>query len=356
MRVGVNTLFLIPEEVGGSEIYVRNVLPLLPKLDPALELVVFTNRENHDTFAEYERVALDVPARSRARRILAEQGKLVAAARRARPDLLFSPGYTAPLRSPCPQIVAILDVQFCEHPEDFSWLSLQAQRFLVGRASRVADAILTLSEFSRGQLESHLKVPSEKIVVTPLAPSEVFFSPQPCVMDKPFLLYVSNTYPHKNAARLARAFLKIALQIPHDLVIVGQPRAGEPPRDPRIKRIHYLPHGPELAGLFCACDLFVFPSMYEGFGLPVVEAMASGARVVAADAASIPEVAGDAATYFDPVSEDSIGEAILAALSEPAEIRAKFVEKGRTRARSFTWDRCARQTLVAFQQVLGQDT
>lgn len=353
MRVGVNTLFLIPDEVGGAEVYVRGVLPRLCALDPSLELVLFTNRENHETFAEFDRIPLHVPARCRPWRVLAEQTMLVAAARRAHLDLLFSPGYTAPLRAPCPQVVAILDTQFCEHPEDFPWLSLQAQKFLITRAARVADVITTLSEFCRGQIEMHLKVPSQKIIVSPLAPAPAFSGPQPCRLQKPFLLFVSNTYLHKNGARLARAFLNIAHKVPHDLVIVGQSRAGEPPPNPRIKRFFHLLHaGPELVGLFQGCDLFVFPSLYEGFGLPVVEAMAAGARVVAARAASIPEVAGDAATYFDPTSEEAIGRAILDVLDEPPKTRQRFIEIGRARARQFTWDRCARQTLAAFDQAL----
>ncbi|MBN2310353.1 MAG: glycosyltransferase family 4 protein [Candidatus Hydrogenedentes bacterium] len=352
MRLGVNTLFLIPEEVGGTEIYVRSVLPAMGRAEPGLEIVVFTNRENHDSFAGFERVPLDVQARSRPRRIAAEQIRLPRAARRAGVDVLYSPGYTGPLRAPCPQVVTIHDTQFLDFPEDFPWFSRTVQRFLIGGVARRAEAITTVSEFSRGRIAHHFRVPPERVIVAHSSLSGIFTTPQPCTMPKPFLLYVANTYPHKNAALLVNAFARIADSIPHTLVIVGQPRAGEPPAHPRVKRIHYIPYL-ELVGLFQHCDLLVFPSLYEGFGRPVVEAQEAGTRVIAAQAGAVPEIGGDGASYFDAAREESIADAILAALDEPAEVRARYLRAGRENAKRFTWDECARQTLRACRLALG---
>ncbi|GMV94306.1 MAG: glycosyl transferase [Candidatus Hydrogenedentota bacterium] len=295
---------------------------------------------------------IDVPAQSRARRVIAEQVVLPGAAARAGIDILYSPGYTLPLRAPCPQVVTIHDTQFLDHPPDFPWLSRQVQRVLVGRGARVARAIATVSSFSRGRIARYFGVPEEKIFVAHSALSGLFEIPRSCPVDKPYLLYIANTYPHKNAPRLVRAFAEIADQLPHRLVICGQPREGEPPPHPRVDRIHHIPYE-QLIGLVQGADLMVFPSLYEGFGRPVVEAQEAGTRVIAANNASIPEIGGDGASYFDATTEESIGEAILAALSESVDERHRYLDAGRRNAKRFTWEACARQTLAAFRHALG---
>ncbi len=295
---------------------------------------------------------VDVPAQSRVRRVIAEQVTLPRAATRAEIDVLYSPGYTLPLRAQCPQVVTIHDTQFLDYPPDFPWLSRQAQRVLVGRGARVAGAITTVSSFSRGRIARYFGVPEEKIFVAHSALSGLFESPQPCPVEKPYLLYIANTYPHKNAPRLVGAFARIADQIPHRLVICGQPREGEPPVHPRVERIHHIPYE-HLIGLVQGADLMVFPSLYEGFGRPVVEAQEAGTRVIAANSASIPEIGGNGATYFDATTVEGIAEAILGALSESAEERQRYIEAGQRNAKRFTWEACAHQTLEAFHHALG---
>jgi len=353
MRIGVNTLFLIPREVGGTEIYVRSVLPALQSVESSLDVVVFTNRENHDSFDAFERILIDIPAQSRARRVIAEQRLLPRAVTRTGIDVLYSPGYTMPWRAPCPQVVTIHDTQFLDFPPDFPWWSRQVQRVLIGRGARVAGAITTVSGFSRGRIAHYFGVPESKIFVAHSALSGLFSEPQPCTEEKPYLLYIANTYPHKNAARLVRAFDCIANRIPHRLVICGQPREGEPPPHPRVKRIHPIPYE-ELIGLVQGAELLVFPSLYEGFGRPVVEAQEAGTRVIAARAASIPEIGGDGASYFDASTEASIASAIVEALDEPASTRQRYIDAGRINARRFTWNACAEQTLRAFRHALDR--
>jgi len=352
VHAGVNTLFLIPREVGGTEIYVRSVLPALLAQDAGLRVTIFTNRENHDSFAEYDRVLIDVAATSRPQRIVAEQVALPRAAARATIDVLYSPGYTAPLRGPCAQVVTIHDTQFLDFPEDFPWLSRTAQRAIVGGAARRAHAITTVSEFSRGRIAERFGVPREKIAVAHSALSGLFAQPQPCALHRPFLLYIANTYPHKNAARLVRAFGRIADRVPHMLVICGQPREGEPPPHPRVKRIHYIAYE-ELIGMVQAADLMVFPSLYEGFGRPVVEAQEAGTRVIASRSAAIPEIGGAGASYFDGEREESIAQAILNALDEPADARAAWTARGRENAKRFTWQACAERTLGALRTAIA---
>jgi glycosyltransferase involved in cell wall biosynthesis len=353
MRVGVNSLFLIPREVGGTEIYVRSVLPAMTDVHPDVEWVVFTNAENHDSFADYERIPLGVRATSRTQRILAEQRTLPRLAREAGIDLLYSPGYTAPIRKRCPQVTTIHDTQMFDFPEDFSWYARKAQKVLVGKGARASDAVTTVSDFSRHRIHRHFGVPLDRIVVAHSALSGLFAKPQPCAMEEPFLLYVAATYPHKNATRLVNVFAAIADKIPHTLVLVGQPRDGEPPPHPRMKRLHHIPYE-ELIGLFQHAGLVVFPSEYEGFGRPVPEAQEAGTRVIAADAACIPEIAGDGATFFDPTDEEAIARAILDALDESADVRQRYIDAGLENAKRFTWKDCARQTYKAFELALGE--
>ena len=355
MRIGVNTLFLIPTEVGGTEIHVRSILPAMRAEAPDAGLVVFTNEENHESFSEYERVLIPVKARSRVARVIAEQVTLPRAAKRARIDALYSPGYTCPLWSPCPQVVTIYDTQILDYPETFPWVSRTVQYALVRRGARRSGAVTTVSEFSKGRIVDCYGVDRSRIFVAHSALSGIFAVPQPCTEERPFLIYVAATYPHKNATRLINAYASIAGRIPHHLVLIGQPRAGEPPSHPRVKRLHHIPYR-ELAGLVQAADLMVFPSLYEGFGRPVVEAQEAGTRVIAARAGSVPEIGGEAATYFDGTSEDAIAQAILDALYEPRDRRDWYIAAGKENAKRFTWPACARQTLAAIRLALNESS
>ncbi|MFQ5767941.1 MAG: glycosyltransferase family 4 protein [Acidobacteriota bacterium] len=347
VRVGVNLLFLVPGRVGGAEVYLRHLLPRLKTLDPDLELVLFTNRENHGTFPEYRRVLLPVRGQNLVHRVVAEQTTLVRAARKASLDLIFSPCYIGLSHPPCPQVLTLFDTNFLDCPGDFHRLILAVDRYLIRKGLEASRMVLTLTDFSRTRIVQGLGVAPEKVRVTPAAVSRRFGQPQPCGMKRPFLFYVANTYRHKNAARLVRAFASISSRIPHDLVILGRKHRGEPPCHPRVRRLRRVSFE-NLVGLYQACDLFVFPSWYEGFGLPVLEAMAAGARVAAARAAAIPEVAGEGATYFDPEDQAGIASTILEVLGEPPEKRARMLEQARAQAASFSWERWARLTLEAF--------
>lgn len=209
--------------------------------------------------------------------------------------------------------------------------------------------MITISNYSRDELITRLGVPFEKITVTPLAPAKLRPPAEHPPIPKPFILNVSNIYPHKNAQRLARAFISIADGIPHTLVIVGQQGAGEPAPHPRIKRFHRVPPD-QLAALYRDCDILVFPSLFEGFGLPILEAVAAGAPVLAARAAAIPEVAGTNARYVDANSESAIAQGIVDALEESPLEKAARVAQSRAHADAFTWSRTAQITLEAFDR------
>lgn len=376
MRIGVNTLFLIPGEVGGSETYLCDTIEAIPSQAEDLTLVLFTNIENdgflRQRFAEtnaFEFVRLDIRARDRRRRILREQIELPLAVCRAHLDVLWSPGYTAPLLAPCPQVVTILDMQYKSHPEDLTFAARWATHVLVMLGAKRARRLLALSEFAREEIARYTGVRRDKIVVSPLAASVEFGLALPEAERSasvrrltgaagPYMLCVANTYPHKNLAALVGAFGRLAKRIPHRLVLVGKPRLGEAavqsalkalPDDGRFVRIDGVSRR-DLAALYQGADVFVFPSLYEGFGLPVLEAMMARTPVVTTRRASIPEIAGEDAVYCATPDEAGLAAAMEAVLTWPPAQRTARVESAQRRAQTFDWNRTATITLECLRQ------
>jgi glycosyltransferase involved in cell wall biosynthesis len=367
--IGVNTLFLIPGEVGGSETVLRGILAAAVPLRRDVTWTLFTNLENDAYFRALLGAACNVEfqqlrlrARSRPLRILSEQLELPRRARRAGVDVLWSPGYTAPLRAACPQVVSVLDMQYCEFPQDLSLGGRLASALLIPAAARRSQGIITLSAFSRDQIVRYAAVPSERIQVIPAGVEPEFGSAQPeherarrlaaCLPDAaPYWLCVANTYPHKNVPALIAAFGQVDPP-GRRLVLVGGPGRGEVevceaiarlPHPARVTRLRGLAQA-DLVALYQGAEWFVFPSLYEGFGLPVLEAMAAGTPVLAAAAASIPEVGGDGIRYCDG-SSSSLTEALRQILEMSPADRAALVDRARRIAAEFTWEAAARRTL-----------
>jgi glycosyltransferase involved in cell wall biosynthesis len=376
MRIGVNTLFLLPGEVGGSETYLTETLAALHRRAPDAQFVLFTNLENDAalrgrfTDQAFSFVPLGVSATQRAARVWCEQRALPKAAGRAGVDLLWSPGYTAPLGAPCPQVVSILDLQYKRHPDDFTLPARLSLDFFIKAAARRAAAIIAISEFGKSEILHFTDADPARLHVTPLAAGEFFAQPAPDTAvtairekylgDEPYVLTVSHSYPHKNLGALVDAFAPLVASTPHRLVIVGKARRGEPAlmratarlADPRrLVRLPVVSRG-ELAALYQQAAAFVFPSLYEGFGLPVLEAMRAGVPVGVANAASLPEVGGAAAGYFDPRDPADITLCLRELLALGDTDRAARVAAGRAQAASFSWDRTADLTLACFASVL----
>jgi len=379
MRIGINTLFLIPGEVGGSETYLRECLCAVARDFPGEELILFTNRENDSLLrsdleghSQVRFVRLNFVASNRYARIVREQVELPFRARAAGVDLLWSPGYTAPVVRFYPQVTSILDMQYKSHPEDLTWMARLTTRLVVPLAAASSRIIIALSEFSKSEVVKQLGANPARVRVTHLAADVAFGMPlaeedrrariASCLgTHTPYLLAVSNSYPHKNLALAVEAFGSICGSIPHDLVVVGQRRLGEPalqraiaalPEPLRVKRLDRVTR-PDLVALYQGAAAFVFPSLYEGFGLPVLEAMTAGVPVIATANAAIPEVGGDAVLCFQADSRDDLAARIREVVAwAPAE-RERRVEKARQRASTFSWSRTAAQTVEALRACRG---
>ena len=367
-RIGLNLLFLVPGETGGSEIYVRHLIPRLAELRPDLELVAFVNREGAGAeLGVSEVVEVDVSGRSRARRVLAEQRRLPALARRHGIDLLHSPGTSAPRRPGVVSVVTILDVIYLRHPEAHTLPMRLGMRVIVPLAARGADRVITISQAAAGEIADALPVPRERIDVThlggrPIGPA----TPEPELRrrlelgDAPLVLSVSARRPHKNLPRLIEAFASVSAEPRPLLVLPGYETpfedelrrgAGELGVADRVRFLGWV-SDEDLEGLYGTATCFAFPSLAEGFGLPVLEAMQRGVPVACSTAGPLPEIAGDAARYFDPLDVADMARA-LSELLRSDRLRQELASAGRGRARSFTWERTARETLASYERAMA---
>lgn len=374
MRIGINALYLIPGRVGGSEIYLRRLISALAGVDRENEYVVFTNRENRGTFELGDNfIEHHCPVRGliRPHRIAWEQVVLPWRARQRRLDVLHSPGFVAPLLAPCPSVVTVLDLIYLEFPETFPFLARQWMRFLVRHSSRRARAVIALSRYSRDEILWALDVPFWKIRAIYLGGGEERAAPAAAGEEEeilknhgiasPYLLTVAASHPHKNLVRLLEAYYRLEEKDRYQLVVLGVRHNRYGARllqtverldlDRRVVFTGWIPErDKEIIYTRAACT--VFPSLLEGFGLPVLESMRYGVPVACSDLPSLAEVAGEAACLFDPYSAESIAAAIRDCLFD-RPLRERLIEKGRSHAAGFTWEETARQTLEVYRAAAG---
>lgn len=270
------------------------------------------------------------------------------------------------------RIVTICDAIPYVYPEVCTTLDRLIYHHWLPQAVRSVDAVITISQHSKNDLEKYIKIPGSKITVTPLAAgakfrvlSEAEIAPalERAGVARPYILYVGSVEPRKNLLRLLDAYREVRRWSESwKLVIVGArnywksspvaQKVKELGLEGQVKFTGYIPDE-DLPALYNAADLFCFPSLYEGFGLPVLEAMACGTPVVTANSSSLPEVAGDAALLVDPYNVAEIAAAMRRILEDPA-LAAELRQRGLERAKQFTWEKTARQTIAVYEKVLGE--
>jgi glycosyltransferase involved in cell wall biosynthesis len=373
IRVALNLVFLVPGETGGMETYARELLPRLAALD-GLAVTALVNREAAEAGGgpwgdAVPMEVVPVRARNRVEWVRGEQLVVPGLADRARADILHSLASTAPLRGRARRVTTIHDLNYKLVPDTHFGLRGLGMRVLVPAAARRSHRIVVDAASTRRDLVEHLGTPADKVDVVPLGVTpapvgtpvpEAALRAELGLGERPVVLSVSAKRPHKNIARLLDALAGIAPERRPVLVVPGYPT----PYEARL-RAHAAAAGvagdvvwpawigpAQLEGLYGLAALVVFPSLYEGFGLPVLEAMARGVPVATSDRSSLPEVAGDAALLFDPEDTGAIRAAIERLLADPGE-RARLRAAGLARARTFTWERTAELTAAAYERALG---
>ncbi|MEH1843560.1 MAG: glycosyltransferase family 1 protein [Nostoc sp.] len=288
------------------------------------------------------------------------------------PNILHGTNYSVYPYNNSLKVMNIYDLTFIKYP---NYINSVVKRYAekVKRCLQWTDLVLTISESSRKDIIEYLQVDPKKVYVTPLASrySPNYLSDKKNIQvlenqvhydfSKPYLLFVSTIEPRKNINALISAFnlLKKQYKIAHQLILIGKKGWNYKPiffdieSSPWKSQIHHLDYlSDELVALFYSkADVFVYPSHYEGFGLPVLEAMTLGAPVVTSNTSSIPEVSGDAAILIDPNDPVQLAEAILKVISD-SQLRQELINKGKARARLFSWERTAKETLNAYRTII----
>lgn len=290
------------------------------------------------------------------------------AARRAGVDVIHAPAYTAPFWSHVPTVLTIHDVSYELHPEWYPYRSDWMRRAFYRRSAYAAAHILTVSAFSAAEIEAAYRIPADRITVVPLGVDEAFSASRgdpaelPTAVHAPYVLHVGDLHERRNLPMLVQAVIRAGrcLGGPSTLalVLVGVDRgiraqlvAAAEQADAGDVVVHLgSTSDAQLRTLFRGAAAFVYPSLYEGFGLPLLEAMASGTPVIASTAASIPEVVGDAGLLVDPRDQAGWAGAIVRLATDQA-LRQRLQASGLHRASQFTWARTARLTLDAYRRV-----
>lgn len=373
MHIGLNLVFLVPEETGGMETYARELIPSLLEEKSDLRLTAFINRESlaagEGPWAELvESVLVPVSARRRTGWVRGEQLLLPSIAARSGVDVLHSLGSTSPVRGRFTRVVTIHDLIYRTYPEAHFGIRSLGMRMLVPRAARHSHRIIVPSESTKDDLTRLLHAPLTKIDVVPMG---VRLPPSTSsdlgdvrrryeLGDPRVVLTTSAKRPHKNLRALLEAWALIPAERRGVLVLTGYPTPHE-----QELRLHadalgiaastrfpgWVPPN-DLEALYQLAQCFVFPSLYEGFGLPVLEAMARGIPVACSGRASLAEVVDGAARLFDPENPRAIADALDEILSS-ADLSERLRQAGRERARRFTWSATARGTLAAYERALA---
>jgi glycosyltransferase involved in cell wall biosynthesis len=369
MRVAIDARKLHDFGIGT---YIRNLLRHLARLDRETEFVLLCYEPDLGIGAQLGpnfRTVLEPSANYSIR----EQIRVPYVLMRERPDVFHSPHYVLPPAVRCRSVVTIHDTIHLTFPQYLpNKLAYAYARASMWSAARRSHRILTVSEASKRDILHFFNVPHEKVVVVYNAIDERFWRDPEAEsvarvrerfqLHQRFVLYVGNIKPHKNLVRLIEAFHAIRRDDLEDLklLIIGDEISKWPMLRRAVheyklhKHVRFLGYLPDdtLAILYRLASVFVFPSLYEGFGLPPLEAMASGTPVVTSNVSSLPEVAGDAAVLVDPYDTDSIVDGVRRVLTDPV-LAAEMRRKGLVRAREFSWERSVAKTWNLYREIGG---
>ena len=371
IRIGLDARLLAYRREGIAR-YILELATRLPHVidDPEVRLVIFQSRKDLNTRIAGPRVQTAYVWTPPHHRWEQRTWPLEIVFRRV--SLLHSPDFIPPFTGSFRKVITIHDLHFLKYPD---FMTAESRRYYAGqieRAVRVADHIIAVSQTTRADLMAYFGLPSDRVSVVYEAASAVYRPLPPAVarevlerlgLEQGYILFVGTWEPRKNLPMLLRAYARLLDRRPEAPPLVLAGRRGWlyqeilewPHRLHIADRLRWIegPDDPTLAALYNGAAFLVFPSLYEGFGLPAVEAMACGTPVIVSDRGALPEVVGDAGVILPAEDESRWTEAMEALLEDP-EARERMRRKGLERAAAFSWDRAASETWEIYRRVLGR--
>ncbi len=373
MKIAINTLAMKSLKHGMGR-YIGSLVNALLKIDTRNQYLLYVSDLNAQYFEVKgnPRVKLKFVPSNRALRLLWEQTLLPFDLKREKVDIFYGPAFTVPLFKTCKQVVAILDLTWFKHRKKHIWIKQLYFRTLIPLAVRQTERVIVISQSTKKDLIKILKVPEDKIAVTHLGTSLAFrvVEDQKKLsgirtkynLPRQFILFIGVLEPRKNIPGLVRAFsrFKEGTNLSHKLVIGGGRSYGWKNKeifqviedlgmDKEIIFTDFILEA-DLPALYNLADLFVLPSFYEGFGLPILEAQACGCPVITSNISSMPEVGGDAALFVDPDDIKELAEAMRRILTDD-KLKAEMIKKGFENLKRFSWEKAARETLKVFEGI-----
>ena len=372
MRIAINTLPLLDNKAG-AERYTQNLLEHIGKLDHENEYLLILSKVNQQFYRiereNFENIVYKGNTRSKIFRILGEQLYVPLRMRRFGVDVFFSPCNIAPRFISAPLVLTLFDLHWLIFPQLFTKARVAYLKKAIGWSVNKASAIITISENSRKDIIETYKVPEEKIRVISVGLDPIFRKKHDdnkiakVLLDYgikgKFILTVCQLHKRKNLLRLIKAFssLRKSKKIDHALVLTGGKGDGYSEIMSYVNKnglddviITGCVPDRDVCLLYNAANLVVYPSLYEGFGLPVIEAMACGTPVITSNTSSMGEAAGGAAILIDPYSVDDIANAIENTISNK-EVQNNLIQKGFRQAKKFSWEKAAQETVKVFEEV-----
>lgn len=371
MRIGIDATAL-PSRLFGAGNYIVNLIEALLRVDPVNEYVVFT-KPTHASFFEAGKgcQVISVPLVSRVQRIAWEQVALPSLLRRYKLNVLHSPHYTVPFAPGFTSVATFHDMTFFLYPEVHLFYKRLFFRTMIRLAIWRTNAVIAISQSTRDDLTRLLNPPLNKIYTIPYgiagffhpeADSHVLAKRREYNLPEKFILYVGNLEPRKNLATLVHCFSNLVQRgLPHYLVLAGSHGWMDTDILATIEQLGiksrvcfpgYIPQH-DLPAVYTAAALFIYPSFYEGFGLPLLEAMACGVPVITSNVSSMPEVVGDAGIIVDPHNVDKLTDSAFRVLTN-RELHDELRNKGLERAKSFSWEQTAKETIAVYEKTFSK--